>query len=65
MFRFLKQVFVSAMILIDCNVSGINSLNAFPKCISMNNQERKKRPEILNINSTEALFYLYSIKVNK
>ena len=49
-----------------CNISGVNSLNAVPlKCISMNNQECKVRPEIININSNEPTFYPYSIKVNK
>ena len=65
MFRFVKQIFVSAMMFFGCNVSGVNSLNAVPKCISMNNQECKIRPEIININSNEPLFYPYSIKVNK
>ena len=40
---------------------GCNSL----KCVSMNNQECKIRPQIININSNEPLFYTYSIKVNK
>ena len=57
MFRFIKQIFVSAMILFGCNVSGANSLNAIAKCISMNNQECKIRPELININSNEPLFY--------
>ena len=39
------------------------SCNAL-KCISVNNQECKIRPEI-NINSNEPSYYLYSIKVNK
>ena len=65
MFIFVKQIFVSAMMFFGCNVSGVNSLNAVPKCISMNNQECKIRPEIININSNEPLFYPYSIKVNK
>ena len=61
MFTFVKQIFVSAMMFFGCNVSGINSLNtvplnAVPKCISMNNQECKIRPEIININSNEPLF---------
>ena len=61
MFTFVKQIFVSAMMFFGCNVSGINSLNtvplnAVPKCISMNNQECKTRPEIININSNEPLF---------
>ena len=58
------------MVLFGCNVSGVNSLNAVPLntvpiCILMNNQECKIRPEIININSNEPLFYPYSIKVNK
>ena len=58
-------IFFSAMMLFGCNESGVNSLNAVPKCISMNNQECKMRLEITNINSNESLFYPYSIKVDK
>ena len=54
------------MMFFDCNISGVNSLNAVPlKCVLMNNQESEVRPEILNINSNEPTVYLYSIKVNK
>ena len=35
------------------------------KCVSMNNQEYKVKPEINNINYDEALFYLYSVKISK
>ena len=31
----------------------------------MNNQKCKIKPEIVNINNNEPLFYPYSIKVNK
>ena len=31
----------------------------------MNNQECKIRPQIVNINSNEPLFYPYSVKINK
>ena len=51
--------------LFDCSIAGVNSLNSIPKCLSMNNHECKVRPEIININSNEPLFYPYSIKVNK
>ena len=40
------------------------SCNAL-KCVSMNNQECKVRPEIININSNEPLFYPYSVKISK
>ena len=43
------------------NVLNVNSL----KCVSMNNQECKARPRIIDLNSNEPLFYPYSIKVNK
>ena len=43
-----------------------NALNAIPlKCVSINNQECRIRPEIIYINSNEATFYPYSLKVNK
>ena len=31
----------------------------------MHNQQRKIRPQLMNVNSDEPSFYLYSIKVNK
>ena len=31
----------------------------------MNNQECKVRPEIINVNSDETLFYLFSVKTSK
>ena len=31
----------------------------------MNNQEHKIRPAMVNINSNEPLFHLYSVAVNK
>ena len=44
-----------------CNVVSVNPL----ECVSINNQEWKVRPEIININSNEPLLYPYSILVNK
>ena len=40
------------------------SFNAL-KCVSMNNQEYKVRPEIVNINSNKPSFYSYSVKISK
>ena len=34
-------------------------------CISMNNQACKVRPEIVNVNSNEPVFYTFSIKTSK
>ena len=56
MFGFIKKCFFTAMIFFGCNAL---------KCVSMNNQKCRERPEIMNINSNEPLFYPYGIKVNK
>ena len=60
MFGFVKQIFISAMVFSGCNLSNVNSL----KCISMNNQECKLRPEIVNVNSDETVSFLFSIKTS-
>ena len=49
------------MILFGCNSSSVNPL----ECVSMNNQESKVKPEIVNVNSNEPVFYLFSIKTSK
>ena len=56
MFKFIKNIFISTMIFFG-NLSNVNPLT----CISMNNQECKVRPEIVNINNNESLFYPFSI----
>ena len=43
------------------NLSSVISL----ECVSMKTQECKVRPEIVNINSNDHIFYPFSIKVNK
>ena len=35
------------------------------KCVSMNNQVCKIRPQVVNINSDNPFFHPYSIEVNK
>ena len=60
MFRFVKQIFVSTMFF-GCNLSSVNPL----ECVSMNNQECKVRPEVVNINSKEPIFYPFSIRTSK
>ena len=56
MLTLIKKKFFVAMTFSSCN-----SL----KCVTMTNQEFKVRAEIININSNEPSFYLYSILVNK
>ena len=46
---------------------GLTNLSDFTNasslsCISMNNQAYKTRPEIINVNSNNPVFYLFSIK---
>ena len=61
MFRFVKRIFVSVMMFFRCNLSSVNPL----ECFSMNNQESKVRPEIVNDNSDEPVFYHFGIKTSK
>ena len=59
MFRFVKRIFVSVMMFFGCNLSSLL------ECVSMNNQECKVRPEIVNVNSNEPIFYPFSIETSK
>ena len=56
----MKQIFISAMMFFG-SLSNVNSL----ECISVKNEECKVRPEIININSNNPIFYPFSIKTNK
>ena len=58
MLGFVKQIFISRMTFFGCTLPSISSL----KCISMNNQECKIRPEIVSVNSKEPLFFLLVLK---
>ena len=60
MLGFIKKYFFTriAFLLV---LTGVNSLS----CISMNNQECKVRPQIVNVNSDEPVFYPFSIKTSK
>ena len=55
-FGFIKKIFLT--------VRTFFSSNAL-KCVSMNNQDCKIRPEIINFNSNEPSFYPQNIFVNK
>ena len=59
MWTFIKKTF--AIVATFFNLSYVNSL----ECISMNNQECKARPKIIDVKNNELVFYHYSIKVNK
>ena len=57
----MKQIFVSAVMFFGCTLSNVNTL----ECVSISNQECKVRPEILNVNSKEPVFFPFSIKTIK
>ena len=57
-FSFVKKVFVLGLTVL------LNFTNAL-ECISMKNQECKVRPEIININSNNPIFYPFSVKINR
>ena len=59
MWGFIKKAF--AVITTFFNLSYVNSL----ECASMNNQECKARPKIIEVDNNEPVFHPYSIKVNK
>ena len=57
MFQFIKK----CSFVVSTFLTSINSLS----CISMANKEYEVRPEIININSNEPVFYPFSIKTSK
>ena len=59
MFSFIKKVFVLGLTVLSSSIT--NALN----CVSLKNQECKVRPKIADINSNNAMFQPFSIKVNK
>ena len=60
-FRFVKQTFISAIMLFSYYLPSVNSFS----CVSMNNQPCKARPEIINVSSNNPVFYHFSIKTSK
>ena len=60
MFEFIRWCFFKGLAFLS-TLTGINSLS----CISMNNQECKVRPQIVNVDSNEPVFFPFSIKTSK
>ena len=60
MFGFVKNGLFTGLT-IWSSLSSVNSLS----CISMNNQECKVRPQIVNVNSNTPVFFPFSIKTSK
>ena len=60
MFGFVKKEFFTGLMILS-SLTSVNSL----RCISMNNQEFKVRPQIVNVNRNAPLFFPFSIKTSK
>ena len=60
MLEFIKRCFFTGLVFLS-TLTSVNLLS----CISMNNQERKVRPQIVNINGDEPVFSPFSIKTSK
>ena len=59
-FRFVKKVFFIGLIILS-NFTNASSLS----CISMNNQECKTRPQVINVNGDEPVFFPFIIETSK
>ena len=59
-FGFVKKVFFIELAILSSFTNAIPS-----SCISMKNQECKTRPQVVNANSTNPIFYPFSIKTSK
>ena len=60
MFRFVQKVFFIGLTILS-DLTNENSLS----CISMNNQECQTRPQVININGGEPVFFPFSIETSK
>ena len=58
-FSFVKKVFVLGLTVLSSSITG--ALN----CVSLNNQECKVRPKIVDISSNNPIFYPFSVKLNR
>ena len=56
---FVKKVFVLGLTVLSSSITG--ALN----CVSINNQEWKLRPKIVDVSSNSPIFYPFIVKINK
>ena len=59
-FRFIKKIFFIGLTILSDFINA-SSLN----CISMENQECKTIPRVINVNSNNHIFFPFNIKVSK
>ena len=55
-FSLVKKAFILGLTVLSSSITG--ALN----CISINNQECKVRPEIIDVSSNNPIFYPFSVK---
>ena len=60
MLGFFKKVFFVGLKILS-SFTSVNSLS----CISVKNQEWKTRPQVVNVNGDEPVFFSFSIKTSK
>ena len=58
-FSFVKKVFILGLTVLS------NSITGGLKCVSINNQECKVRPKIVDVSSNNPIFYPFSVKINR
>ena len=64
-FGFVKFCFFIGLTILS-GFASANSLSAIPlRCISMNNQEYKTRPQVVNVNGDTPVFFLFSTEISK
>ena len=60
-FKFVKKVFFIGLSILS-NFTNVSLLNAIPlSCISMKNQECKTRPQVINVNGDESVFFFHLV----
>ena len=58
---FVKKVFFIGLTIL----SNFTNANSLLNCISMKNQEFKTRPQVVNVNINNRIFYPFTIKTSK
>ena len=60
-FEFVQKVWFIGLIIL----SDFTNANSLLSCVSVKNQECKTRPQVVNVNSNNPIFYPFSIKTSK
>ena len=60
-FKFVKKVFFIGLTIL----SDFMNANSPLSCISMKNQECKTRPQVINVNGVEPVFFPFSIETSQ